>query len=145
MKIAVLSAERAYAASEFEQLTARLSVHDLVAWGSGDPPPANDFQILLGAGKIDREVLESQPKLELVQTTSAGYEGVDVEAASALGIWVSFSPSGETGLAISVAEWAILLLMASTRDLGVALQSERDPRIKPERAAQALFDKEVCI
>jgi phosphoglycerate dehydrogenase-like enzyme len=145
MKIAVLNAENAYAASVFEHLTARLSNHELVAWHPGEPPPANDFQILLGAGKMDRKLLERQPQLELVQTTSAGYEGVDIEAASTLGIWVSFAPSGETGLAISVAEWTVLLMMASSRDLGLALQSERDPRVKLERPPQALFGKEVCI
>jgi D-3-phosphoglycerate dehydrogenase len=145
MKIAVLHDESAYAASEFEHLTARLSDHQLVTWHPGKPPPASDFQILLSAGEVDRRLLESQPQLELVQTTSAGYEGVDVEAASTLGIWVSFAPSGETGNAISVAEWAVLLLMASSRDLGLALQSESDPSVKLERPAQALFGKDVCI
>jgi phosphoglycerate dehydrogenase-like enzyme len=145
MKIAVLHGESAFAASEFEHLTAGLPDHELITWHPGEPPPASDFQILLGVGNIDRKLLESQPKLELVQTTSAGYEGVDVEAATALGIWVSFAPSGETGNAISVAEWAVLLLLASSRDLDLALQSERDPSIKPKRPAQALFGKEVCI
>jgi phosphoglycerate dehydrogenase-like enzyme len=145
MKIAVLHDESAYAASEFEHLTVRLSHHELVTWHLGEPPPANDFQILLGVGEIDRNLLESQPQLELVQTTSAGYKGVDVEAASSLGIWVSFAPSGETGNAVSVAEWAVLMLMASSRDLGLALQSERDPSVKAERPAQALFGKDVCI
>ncbi|HLY02053.1 MAG TPA: hypothetical protein VKR56_06085, partial [Candidatus Cybelea sp.] len=88
MKIAVLHDESAYAASEFEHLAARLSDHDVVTWHPGESPPANDFQILLGSGKIDCKLLESQPSLELVQTTSAGHEGVDVEAASTLGIWV---------------------------------------------------------
>jgi phosphoglycerate dehydrogenase-like enzyme len=126
MKIAVLHPESPYATAEFERLTAPLSDHELVTWHPGESPPANDFQILLGIGEIDRKLLESQPHLELVQTTTAGYEGVDVEAATTLGIWVSFAPSGETGNAISVAEWAVLLLMASSRDLGLALQSERD-------------------
>ncbi len=145
MKIAILHGDSAYAASEFEHLTARLSDHELVAWHPGEPPPATDFQILLGSGEIGRELLESQPQLELVQTTSAGYEGVDLEAASTLGIWVSFAPSGETGNAISVAEWAVLLLMASSRDLGLALASERDPSVKLERPGEALFGKDVCI
>ena len=112
MKIAVLHDESAYAASEFEHLTARLSDHELVTWHPGEPSPANDFQILLGAGEIDRKLLASQPQLELVQTTSAGYEGVDVEAASILGIWVSLAPSGETGNAVSFANgwrWNSLL------------------------------------
>jgi D-3-phosphoglycerate dehydrogenase len=145
MKIAVLHDESAYAASEFEHLTARLSDHKLVTWRPAAPPPANDFQILLGAGEIDRKLLETQPQLELVQTTSAGYKGVDVEAASSLGIWVSFAPSGETGNASSVAEWAVLLLLASSRDLSLALESERDRDVKLERPAQALLGKDVCI
>lgn len=145
IRIAVLHDESAFAASEFEHLTARLSDHELVTWHPGESPPANDFQILLGVGEIDRKLLESQPQLELVQTTSAGYEGVDVEAASAFGIWVSFAPSGETGNATSIAEWAVLLLMAASRDLSRALQSVRDPSVKPERPAQALFGKDVCI
>jgi phosphoglycerate dehydrogenase-like enzyme len=145
MKIAFLDAESPYTTSQFEHLRARLRGHELIRWQHGEAPPANDFQILLGAGKIDGEVLESQPQLELVQTTSAGYEGVDIEAAGALGIWVSFAPSGETGLAISVAEWTVLLLMASARDLGLALQSERDPSVRPGRPGLALFGKTVCI
>jgi D-3-phosphoglycerate dehydrogenase len=122
-----------------------LSDHKLVTWRPAAPPPANDFQILLGAGEIDRKLLETQPQLELVQTTSAGYKGVDVEAASSLGIWVSFAPSGETGNASSVAEWAVLLLLASSRDLSLALESERDRDVKLERPAQALLGKDVCI
>lgn len=145
MKIAVLHGENPFAASEFEHLSARLSDHELVTWHPGEPAPRNDFQILLGVGKIDAALLETQPQLELVQTTSAGYEGVDVEAASALGIWVSFAPSGETGNAISVAEWAVLLLLAASRDLGLALQSERETSGNPERPAQALFGKTVCV
>jgi hypothetical protein len=104
MKIAVLHDESAYGASLFQHLTARFSDHEVVTWHPGKPPPANNFQILLGV-QIGRKVLDSQPQLELVQTTTAGYEGVDVEAASALGIWVSFAPSGETRNAISVATW----------------------------------------
>jgi phosphoglycerate dehydrogenase-like enzyme len=145
MKIAFFNAESPYTRSQFEHLKAHLPNHELIRWYSGEAPPANDFQLLLGAGKIDRKLLETQLLLELVQTTSAGYEGVDIEAASALGIWVSSAPSGETGLAAAVAEWTVLLLLASARDLGLALQSERDPSIRSERPALSLFGKTVCI
>jgi phosphoglycerate dehydrogenase-like enzyme len=145
MKIAFLHAESPYGTSQFVHLKARLPGHELIPWHHGEPPPANDFQILLGTGKIDGPLLETQPQLELVQTTSAGYEGVDIDAASTLGIWVSFAPSGETGLAISVAEWTVLLLMAAGRDLGLAFQSERDPSVTPDRPGLALFGKTVCI
>jgi phosphoglycerate dehydrogenase-like enzyme len=145
MKIAFLHADNALAASELENVTASLSDHDVLPWAPNDPPPATDVQILLGVGRIDRALMEKLPRLELVQTTSAGHEGLDLEAASALGIWASFAPSGDTGNAISVAEWAVLLLLASSRDLGVALQSERFSSVKIERPAHALFGKSVCI
>jgi len=70
MKIAVLHDESAYAASEFEHLAARLSDHDVVTWHPGESPPANDFQILLGSGKIDCKLLESRKRrLEAVLTS----------------------------------------------------------------------------
>jgi phosphoglycerate dehydrogenase-like enzyme len=145
VKIAFLHAENTLAASELAQVTASLPGHEILPWLPHDPPPAGDVQILLGVGVIDRTLMEQLPKLELVQTTSAGYEGTDVEAASSLGIWVSFAPSGDTGNAISVAEWAVLLLLASSRDLGIALQTEHDRSVKIDRPAFALSGKSVCI
>ncbi|MGP6156924.1 MAG: NAD(P)-dependent oxidoreductase [Vulcanimicrobiaceae bacterium] len=139
MKIAILHQESAFANAQFENLAARLRDHELVAWSPGEPPPANDFTILLGAGRVDRALLETQPHLELLQTTSAGYEGVDLDAATSLGIWVSFAPSGETGNAVSVAEWAVALMLAASRDLGLPLDAIR------ERVAFALSGKAVCI
>jgi phosphoglycerate dehydrogenase-like enzyme len=135
MKIAVLHGESPFAEAESEHLATRLSGHDVLHWRTGAPPPATDLQILLGVGSIDRAMLEAQPQLELVQTTSAGYEGVDLAAATELGIWVANAPSSETGNATSVAEWAVLLLLAASRDLG-------NPQT---RVAQALAGKTVCV
>jgi phosphoglycerate dehydrogenase-like enzyme len=139
MKIGVLHNENAFARAQFEHLRTHLLGQQLFAWAPDSAPPANDFTILLVAGIMERAQLEAQPSLQLVQTTSAGYEGVDIEAASSLGIWASNAPSGETGNAVSVAEWAVALMLAASRDLGLALAA------KSERVAFALAQKTVCI
>jgi len=139
MKIAVLHDQSSFASAQFEHLKKHLRAQDLSTWVPDSAPPAKDFTVLLAAGKIERAVLESQPQLQLVQTTSAGYEGVDIEAASSLGIWASNAPSGETGNSDSVAEWAIALMLAASRDLGLVLAA------KPERVSLALAEKTVCI
>ena len=139
MKIAVLHNEGTFASAQFEHLRTHLHGQELFSWAPDSEPPANDFTILLVAGKIERAQLESQPQLQLLQTTSAGYEGLDIEAASSLGIWASNAPSGETGNAESVAEWAVALMLAASRDLGLVRAG------KSERVALALAQKSVCI
>ena len=139
MKIAVLHNKSTFADASFENLRTHLPGRELVSWAPGAPPPATDFTILLAAGNIDRALLTSLPQLELVQTTSAGYENLDIQAASSLGIWASNAPSGQTGNAESVAEWAVALMLAASRDLGLVLAD------KPERVALALAQKAVCI
>ena len=89
--------------------------------------------------------MESQPKLTLIQTTTAGYEGVDIDAASELGIWVSFCPSDATGNAVSVAEFAVLLMIAASRHLNQALRSMQDQSVEAPRLNPALSGKTVCI
>ncbi len=102
----------------------------------GDPAPASDLDMLLVAGDVGRELLASQPRLSFVQTVTAGYEGVDVDAASDLGIWVSSAPSGETGNAVSVAEFAVFLMIGASRNV----LAEPMMHISP-----SLFGKSVCI
>jgi phosphoglycerate dehydrogenase-like enzyme len=57
----------------------------------------------------------ASPRLRLVQQFGAGLDGVDVDAASRHGIYVANVPSGETANADSVAELAILLMLALAR------------------------------
>jgi phosphoglycerate dehydrogenase-like enzyme len=139
MKIAVVHDEGSFANAQFANLRTRLHGHEVSVWAPDSAPPANDFTILLVAGKVERAQLQSQPQLQLVQTTSAGYEGLNIEAASSLGVWASNAPSGETGNAVSVAEWAVALMLAAARDLTLALAT------KTERVALALAEKAVCI
>ena len=96
-------------------------------------------------GNVGREVLLDQPKLKLIQTASDGYEEVDIDAASELGIWVSYAPADLTGNATSVAEFAVLLLLGAARHLGEALASLHGGRGSAPTLSLALSGKTVCI
>jgi phosphoglycerate dehydrogenase-like enzyme len=101
--------------------------------------------VLLSIGEVRREQLAGQPKLAFIQTASAGYESVDIDAATELGIWVSYAPSDVTGNATSVAEFALLLLLGASRHLGEAVESLRNDAVKLPRLNLALKGKTVCI
>ena len=88
MKLAFRHVQSAYATELFRGLRTALIGHELLSWPSGNPAPTNDIRILLALGPLGRTQLEALPQLELVQTVSAGFESVDVDAASELGIWV---------------------------------------------------------
>jgi len=146
MKIAFLHSESSFTAElVLGKLRTTLPQHEVIEWISGTNAPAFDFEVLVVIGKVERELLAGQPKLALIQTASTGYEKVDIDAASELGIWVSYAPSGLTGNATSVAEFAILLLLAAARHLGEALAAMRENSPAPERLHLALSGKTVCI
>jgi phosphoglycerate dehydrogenase-like enzyme len=128
-----------------ERLRVRLAGHEFSAWSVGDAPAARDLDLLLVIGDVPRDVLEAQPKLALVQTATAGYDGIDIDAATELGIWVSYAPAAETGNAVSVAEMAILLMLAAARNLNRATLSLRDRSQRATRLNRALYGKSVCI
>ena len=89
--------------------------------------------------------MEKMPRLVLVQTLSDGYESVDVKAATGLGIRVSYAPGDVTGNADSVAEYAVLLMLATARHLAVARASIRDRSIAVPGRGHALIGTKVCI
>jgi phosphoglycerate dehydrogenase-like enzyme len=103
---------------------------------------------LLAIGKVGPEELQGQTKLGLLQTVSAGYEGVNVKAATKAGIWVASAPTTKTGNGESVAEFAVLLMLAASRGLHEALAFTRDSaQDRPEKPEMnlALHGKTVCI
>jgi len=63
------------------------------------------------AGVIDRGTFG------LVQQIGVGLDGIDVDAATAAGVWVARLPADLTGNADSVGEHAVLLLLAVLRQL----------------------------
>jgi phosphoglycerate dehydrogenase-like enzyme len=80
----------------------------------------------------------------LVQQFGVGLETVDVDAATRAGVWVARIPSGGTGNAESVAEHALLLMLALARRLPQVPDHIR-ARHLGEPAGIALAGKTACI
>ncbi len=64
--------------------------------------------------RIDARVMDAG-RFRLIQQCGVGLEGVDLAAARARGIWVANVPSEQSGNAASVAEHALLLILALLR------------------------------
>lgn len=140
MQIAFLAPSAPIHQQLFELLQARLPDHTLTYWTQDQPAPSNDFEVLLSMGPVTRELLSGQTRLTLVQTLTAGYETVDLEAATELGILVSYAPSDKTRNAESVAEHAIFLMLAAANRLNTLLQTMKLSQPRP-----ALLGKQVCV
>ena len=80
----------------------------------------------------------------LIQQFGVGLETVDVGAATEAGVWVARVPSAQTGNAESVAEHAILLMLALSRK-GAQLADSIQSRVIGEPAGVALAGKTACI
>ena len=145
MKIALYLKHGFLQGLESTQLKPRLSTHDVVDWYAGEAAPADDFDVMIVADSLDRATIATQRNLFFVQTASAGYEGIDIDAATAAGIWVAFAPAQDTGNAVSVAELGVMLMIGASRRLNRALASVRDHELTPNHLATALFGKIACI
>lgn len=66
---------------------------------------------------LTRDTLQKAHKLKAVLQYGVGLEGVDLAAATELGIFVSNIPSGPSGNAASCAEMAIFLTLATLRNV----------------------------
>jgi phosphoglycerate dehydrogenase-like enzyme len=145
MKIAFLHTKNEFTIRLLSELRDSLSGHEFLSWEAGEIAPAKDIEMLLASGAVTKDLLSDQRELVLVQTTGTGYETVDVDAASELGIWVSYAPSDLTGNATSVAEFVILLMLGTSRDLKRTLRDLSDASAPPARVHRSLNGKTVCI
>ena len=145
MKLAFLHPENQFTTALFRDLEKRLAGHELLSWSAGESAPAKDIEGLIALGKVGPDQIAGLDQLAFIQTASTGYESVDIEAATKAGIWVSFAPSDVTGNAASVAEFAVLLLLAASRRLGAFLKAETDPSLHPPLILPALLGKTICI
>ncbi len=148
MKIGYLGRQDSFAVEMLMQMKAENAQDEFLTWLPGEKAPAMDLDVLLAVGKVGAAELESQTKLGLLQTASAGYDGVDVEAATKAGIWVASAPTTKTGNGESVAEFAVLLMLAASRRLNEELAFTRDSeQARPENPEgnMALYGKTVCI
>lgn len=121
MKIAFHAAQNEFADALLQRLKSNLPKDEFLPWLPKANPPAQDIEVVVALGPVTREQMQALPKLGLIQTASDGYETVDMDAATELGIWVSYSPGDGSGNADSVAEYAVMLLIAANRRLGEAL------------------------
>ena len=70
--------------------------------------------VVAGSERYTREVMEACPRLKVIARVGVGYDAVDVEAASELGIVVTVTPGHNHE---AVADLAMTLVMALNRDL----------------------------
>jgi len=101
-----------------------------------------DVVVPYGAA-VGAEVI-SAGSFGLIQQFGVGLETVDVEAATSAGVWVARVPSAQTGNAESVAEHAILLMLALSRK-GAKMAESIQARLIGEPAGVALAGKTACI
>ena len=89
----------------------------------------NAHIVVIDYSKVDAEVMEQCPSLRFFCFLGIGYRAfIDVDAASARGIVVSYTPSYGSA---SVAEHAIMLMLALARRLVPADRSIREGRWEP--------------
>ena len=145
VKIAVTGPHNDFGRALNDELRRSLMQDEVLDWLPNEKAPASDLEILIALGPVEREMLADQSKLVLVQTASDGYDEVDIQACTDLGIWVSYAPGGVSGNADSVAEYAVMLLIAANRRLHEALDFVQDNHKHRPMLSPALVGKTVCI
>ncbi len=86
-----------------------------------------DAILCLLSNKIDKEIIESLPKLKVISNYAVGYNNIDVEYATQRKIWVTNTPDVLTD---STADLAFALLLATARRIVEADKFTRDGRFK---------------
>ncbi len=148
MKIGYLGKQDSFATEMLTRLKLEHSRDEFLSWIPGDAPPSRELEVLIAMGSVSSAELEEQTKLGLLQMASAGYEEVDLDAATRAGIWVASAPTTKTGNGESVAEFAVLLMLAASRRLNEEIAfTHGDGKTRSEKPGpnRALFGKTVCI
>jgi D-3-phosphoglycerate dehydrogenase len=106
-----------YAPGELDELTA--AGGHLVSLSGHDPDEIaavgkDAFAVLVYSGKFDDALIARLPKCRVLARCGAGYDNIDVMAAAAHGVTVTYVPAYGAG---DVAEHAVALLLACARHL----------------------------
>jgi phosphoglycerate dehydrogenase-like enzyme len=147
MKIGFLGKQNAFALEMLRRLQSEHPEDEFSAWQPGEKAPSMELEVIFAFGQVDSNAIGTQTKLGLIQMASAGYEGVDVDAATKAGVWVGSAPTTKTGNGESVAELAVLLMLAVSRRLNEELavtkgHAQVSAKLEVNRA---LFGKTACI
>ncbi|WP_288801429.1 phosphoglycerate dehydrogenase [uncultured Corynebacterium sp.] len=82
-----------------------------------------DALLVRSATKVDAEVLEAAPKLQIVGRAGVGLDNVDIETATSRGVMVANAPTSNIH---SACEHAISLLLSTARQIPAADKTLRD-------------------
>jgi len=105
-------------------IQSELPQHDFVASGRFSVDSLEGFDVLIPTMcPVTREKLKTRDRLRLIQQCGAGLEGVDLEAAQDLNIWVANVPTDISGNADSVAELGIYMMIGLSRNFRGMAQS----------------------
>lgn len=127
------------------QLRLQLPEHEIAVCSSGSV--ANhlaDVDVLVPTVANIDEALIERGRFGLVQQYGVGLERVDTAAATRAGVWVARVPSAGTGNAESVAEHAVMLMLALARRLDEARRAMNE-RLLGEPVGATLLGKTACI
>ena len=145
MNIGYMGMGNAFSLEMVKRLQKKFPNDRFIEWTGNQP---SELDVLIATGPVKAEVFKAQAKPGLLQMASAGYDGVDVEAATEAGVWVASAPTSKTGNGESVAEHAVLLMLAAARRLNEEMAFSRagaENRPEKPQGNKALFGKTVCI
>jgi phosphoglycerate dehydrogenase-like enzyme len=148
MEIGFFGKQNSFAREMLRRLKSENTGDEFLTWQSGDKAPSTKLDVIIAFGKVDSKEIEAQTELGLLQMASAGYEGVDVNAATKAGVWVGSAPTTKTGNGESVAEVAVLLMLAASRRLNEELaftNGKAQSRSDKWEENRALSGKTACI
>jgi D-3-phosphoglycerate dehydrogenase / 2-oxoglutarate reductase len=101
------------------------------------------WAVVAGGGEVySRRVLEACPGLRVIARSGVGYDAVDVDAATELGVAVVITPGAN---AEAVADFALGLMLASLKRITVADADVRSGRWRSGGPAGDLFGATVGI
>lgn len=99
---------------------------------------AESVQYILNGGRdVGQDLIESIPKLRMIQRLGAGLDGVDASAAERANVRVANLPARN---AVAVAEMTIAMAMACARDLPRCAQSMKSGQWLPNQRLSSTFE-----
>jgi phosphoglycerate dehydrogenase-like enzyme len=148
IKIGFFGKQNSFALEMLRRLKLEHPRDAFFTWQPGEKAPSTELKVIIAFGTVDSKDIKGQTELGLLQMASAGYEGVDVDAATKAGVWVGSAPTTKTGNGESVAEVAVLLMLAASRRLNEELAfTHGRAQSRPDKWEEnrALSGKTACI
>lgn len=140
MKVLIVAGRWAQAIEQTPSLAELKKLADVEATYTGDQnevkEKAADVDVIITGAPITADIINAAPKLKMIQTTSVGYERIDVKAATANGVIVCNVVAANAN---SVAELCFGLILSLARRISAHDRSLRDGgwgRVDLERQVQ---------